>query len=88
MKKVNVKVEFDPTPIRHIAIQCPDCGKWFTQYDICKNAVNYKHDLDRFSECECPICGSSFNLGNIDIDQNVDFPEFYKNCMKKKEVWE
>lgn len=28
-KKVNMKVEYERTPIRHLAVQCPDCDFWF-----------------------------------------------------------
>lgn len=33
-KKVQIKVEFDPTPIRHMAIQCPKCERLFNMYDV------------------------------------------------------
>lgn len=33
-KKVQLKVEFESCPVRHLAIQCPDCNKWFHQADV------------------------------------------------------
>ena len=31
---MNVRVEYESTPIRHIAVQCPYCSKWFNGRDI------------------------------------------------------
>ena len=33
-KKVNVKVEYDRIPIRHMAVQCPDCKNWIGTMNI------------------------------------------------------
>ena len=31
---MNVRIMYDPAPIRHIAVQCPDCERWFNGRDI------------------------------------------------------
>ena len=35
----NVRVEYESTPIRHIAVQCPKCGKWFKGWDIVQDEM-------------------------------------------------
>ena len=86
-KKVKVAVEFEPTPIRHMAIQCPKCERWFNHYDVADRLIGFKHDIDTMAECECPACGAEFNLGNVEFEY-PEFPEFYDKCAKKKTVWE
>lgn len=87
MAKVKIKVEFDPTPIRHMAIQCPSCKKWFKQYDI-SDGITYRHDIDSCAKCLCPACLEEFDLEDVDIDENVSFPEFYDECAKRVVKWE
>lgn len=88
-KKVQLKVEFESRPVRHLAIQCPDCNKWFKQTDITiKKWISNESDINQFTKCECPACGCKFDLGNVEYDENVEFPEFYDNCAKQKTVWE
>ena len=29
MDKINVRVEYECNPIRHLALQCPYCNNWF-----------------------------------------------------------
>lgn len=87
MEKIKVAVEFDPTPIRHMAIQCPRCERWFYKYDITNVRVDYKHDIDSYAKCKCPVCDHEFDLGNVELEY-PHFPEFYDKCAKKKEVWE
>ena len=83
MEKIKVAVEFDPTPIRHMAIQCPRCERWFDKYNITIVRVDYKHDIDSHAKCECPVCNHEFDLGNVEFEY-PDFPEFYDKCTKKK----
>ena len=91
---MNVRVEFDPAPIRHIAVQCPKCGKWFRGWDIHKGEfrdLRYNHDID-FAEFECPVCEAEF--GGIQHAEKVfiksvgSAEECYKDCLQKKEIWE
>ena len=87
MEKVKVAVEFDPTPIRHMAIQCPKCERWFNMYDVATTNIDYKHDIDSLAKCECPACQHEFDLGNVEFEY-PEFPDFYdKKCAKKKVVW-
>lgn len=91
----NVRVEYEGTPIRHIAVQCPKCEKWFHGWDIVKgrdpyNALGYAHDI-HWAEFECPVCGAEFgglqhNDGPSIVE--VGHPEVYEGCLEKKEVWE
>lgn len=100
---INMKAEFDPTPIRHLAVQCPHCQKWFYGYDITDDDIQYEYQLD-LATFHCPICDKDFgrnaeprsmwNLGSnarpkINIEE-VGYPEVYQDCLKKKETvaWE
>jgi hypothetical protein len=87
--KVQLKVEFGSRPVNHLAIQCPTCNKWFNQKYIVSTAlISTDSDIDEFAKCECPACGCKFDLGNVECDENVEFPEFYNNCAARKVVWE
>lgn len=87
MEKIKIAVEFEPTPIRHMAIQCPQCKHWFRQYDIASRLIEYKHDIDSYAKCECPACNHDFDLGCVEFEY-PDFHDFYNECAKKKVVWE
>lgn len=88
-KPTNVKIEYESVPIRHIAVQCPDCKNWFSGWDIIKSECRYSYQIT-MAECECPKCGSEFRIGNDSniVDGGVAFPEFYDKCLHKKETWE
>lgn len=84
-RKTNVRIETESAPIRHIAIQCPSCGKWFMGEDILKEDVKYEYQLES-ADCECPNCDEWFS-----IDPKVEescYPEIYENIVRKKIVWE
>ena len=87
MEKIKVAVEFDPTPIRHMAIQCPKCHRWFNRHDIANDDIDFDSDIDSSAKCECPACNHEFDLGNVEFEY-PDFPDFYDKCAKKKVVWE
>lgn len=88
VKQVNMKVEYDSIPIRHIAVQCPDCGNWFFGTDIIQGDCQYEYQLHR-AKCHCPKCGSDFRVGHeSNIEESNEFPEFYDKCLKQKIIWE
>ena len=87
-KKVNVKVEYEDIPIRHCAIQCPGCHRWFSRFDICVSDIAYVSDFNGFTKCKCPVCNEEFDLRDVTIDENVDFPEFYDKCAKREVRWD
>lgn len=90
----NVRVEYESTPIRHIAVECPKCNKWFMGWDIFNGSpfedLRYDHDID-FATFTCPVCGEEFGgLQNSDRP-NIEIschPEVYEGCLKRKETWE
>lgn len=85
----NVRVEYDPAPIRHIAVQCPECKKWFRGREISKDFFRYDYEIN-FMEFNCPICGEKF--GGIGYEnpiiEEVGHPEIYDGCLERKEIWE
>lgn len=85
MDNVNVRLEYDKIPIRHLAIQCPECKSWLNQDDIVINgSVLYTYEL-AFTECYCPICQTMFNIGdNPNIEECEDHKQVYKDCKQKK----
>lgn len=82
--KVNVRAEFESTPIRHLAIECPSCKNWFYGWDISKKDVRYDYEL-YFLDCSCPKCGFDFE-GSAEVKE-CDSEEVYKGVLKKKEEW-
>lgn len=86
----NVKVQYEDTPIRHIAVQCPNCNKWFRGWDIVKGDLRYAYQIN-FAEFTCPICNEKFGGIQHADKPNIKksaYPEIYEACVKKKEVWE
>lgn len=89
---MNVRVTYEPTPIRHIAVQCPRCEKWFNGKDITKDKLEYDYQLYH-AQFNCPACGKIFgadaynNYATLYIEE-MSYPEIYKDCLQRKEVWE
>lgn len=89
---MNIRVEYEPAPIRHIAVQCPKCEKWFYGYDITENELKYNYQIYT-AQFKCPVCGRIFGAdaynkyATLNIDE-VSHPEIYKDCLRRKEVWE
>ena len=86
---MNVRIEYDAAPIRHIAVQCPQCNRWFNGREIVDgDVIKYKQDLD-FTDFICPVCGRIFSEygDNIAVEE-TDYDGVYKDCMKRKVVWE
>ena len=96
---INFRVEYDPSPIRHIAVQCPFCNKWFRGRDIANKRLDYDYEVG-LAEYHCPICDKYFSNGVCDsygryiercstsIEECGSAEEVYKGCLTKKEVWE
>ena len=91
----NVRVEYESTPIRHIAVQCPKCNNWFHGWDIVKggfDTLKYKSSIN-WAEFKCPVCGEEFGgLQHADepVVKEVEHPKIYNGCLERKkiEVWE
>jgi uncharacterized Zn-finger protein len=96
--KVNVRVEYEPIQIRHIAVQCPECKKWFRGNDISDGWLGYEHEI-HFAQFTCPVCGKVFGYNshrdsyNRDCSDEISIvemghPKIYKDVLQKKETWE
>lgn len=89
---MKIRVEYEPTPIRHIAIQCPKCERWFRGRDITEDTLLYEYDI-YYSQFHCPVCGKIFgadeysNFANVHIEE-TGYPDVYQDCLQRKEVWE
>lgn len=92
----NVRVEYECAPIRHIAVQCPRCEKWFYGSDITNDELSYEYQID-MAHFTCPVCENKFGrkhewnaytaLNKPHIEE-VSYPEVYDGCLKRKVVWE
>ena len=90
---MNVRVEYESIPIRHIAVQCPKCENWFGGRDIYAGdwtqGLRYAHEI-KFATFICPLCDVSFggiqNAENVNIEE-TGYPEVYENCLQRKEIW-
>ncbi len=93
---VRMRVEYESQPIRHIAVQCPECLKWFDGRDIIDGDyfkdLRYRHQI-YFANFHCPMCDSKFghdgyyDKSDIDIEEVYSAEECYKRCYKRKEMW-
>lgn len=86
---MNVKVEYEETPIRHIAVECPECGNWFYGNDITDDNLTYIYNVRR-AVFHCPVCHNTFDSlesGGLDI-QEESYPDVYNSCLHKKVVLE
>ena len=89
---MKVRVEFEATPIRHIAVQCPKCERWYDGRDVTNDNLSYEHDI-YYAQFICPVCGHVFGADECRGYSNVNIEEcgcgeVYKDCLRKKEVWE
>lgn len=89
---MKVRVEYEPTPVRHIAVQCPGCSNWFNGRDITEDELGFSYEIP-FAQFICPVCGKVFggnayeHCANMKIEE-VAYPDIYKDCLQRKEVWE
>ena len=92
---MKVRVEYESIPIRHLAVQCPKCMSWFNGWEVMRGAdfrnLRYKHDIN-FQVFKCPKCEIEFggiqHGEKVDIQEVFSAEECYKDCLRKKEVWE
>ena len=92
---MNVRVVYDSAPIRHIAVECPVCKKWFYGRDIADSDLFYDYEIN-FATFTCPKCEATFARKDKWVDINVEInikevdsaEECYDGCLQKKEVWE
>ena len=94
---INFRIEYGSAPIRHIAVQCPHCGRWFHGSDITENSLLYDYEI-KMAEFKCPVCDTKFscyNSHNYDVEvcdahaaECWSAEEVYAGCLTRKEVWE
>lgn len=93
---INFRVKYDPAPIRHVAVQCPFCNKWFNGDDILAESkiLTFESDLE-FAKFLCPICDRNFSVYDPDsgfetmkIKECDNHMEVFKDCLKRKVRWE
>lgn len=94
---INFRVEFEPRQIRHIAVQCPYCHKWFYGHEISHDDLRFEYEIE-FAKFYCPICDRDFSVYEYNDNpyaernkkhiENYGYPEVYNDCLRKKEVWE
>ena len=90
---MKIRVEYDASPIRHIAAQCPKCEKWFNAREITNDKLNFDYEI-RFAQFVCPICGKVFggdefrDFANVQIEECDTYEAVYKDCLRRREVWE
>ena len=90
---MNVRVEYEATPIRHIAVQCPECERWYGGREITEQELSFDYQIYH-AQFICPICGHVFGANeyegyaNVKITECGSNTEVYKDCLRRKEVWE
>ena len=62
---VNVRVEYESTPVRHLAIQCPHCQRWFHASDVTPEGVWIRFDYEiETTTYHCPVCEEDFGFSS------------------------
>ena len=90
---MNVRIMYDPSPIRHIAVQCPSCDRWFNGQDISDRELEYDYELYQ-TQFTCPICGKVFGSDafsghcNVKVEECDNHNDVYKDIYQKVEKWE
>lgn len=86
---MNVRVEYELTPIRHFAVQCPKCNNWFNGREIVDDDdVMYTYQLS-YVDFICPVCGIVFTgADGFNVEEADSSEEVYNDCLKKKVIWE
>ena len=86
---MRVRLELDPAPVRHIAVQCPSCKRWFHGQEIADDWIEYEYQIN-FARFRCPICGHPFGAFDYsdDIVIDTDYKDIYEGCLHRKEIWE
>ena len=90
---MNVRIMYDPSPIRHIAVQCPDCERWFNGRDIGDRELVYDYELYQ-TQFTCPVCGKVFGSDaysrhrNVNVEELDSANDIYRDIYKKVERWE
>lgn len=89
-KRIIFKVEFEPRPIRHAAVMCPTCKRWYYVNDIKIGDNRIVDELDlNYAEYKCPVCSTIFSLEEYNADYiDADYPEDFSECLERKVIWE
>ena len=88
-KELNIRVEYEPTPIKHLSIQCPKCKNWFRARDITDSPINFQYQLYNL-DCVCPKCEEEFLLEDYKINEEESYgAAVYEDCLigEEKTVW-
>jgi hypothetical protein len=83
--RTNIRIEYESTPIRHLAIQCHMCKKWFVGGDIAVEAPRYSYELLDM-KCICPACNTKFTMCNFDEEDWMG-TSVYDGVYRKKVEW-
>ena len=89
--KINFRIEYETRQIRHLAVQCPQCKKWFRGYDIVEEHDDLESDYALlYASFYCPLCEDEFMVdgkwNNMSIEE-VAYPEVYNECLNKEVKW-
>ena len=89
MNEINMRVEFEIAPIRHLAVQCPSCENWFCEYEITGNNIHNVIDA-KWAIYHCPICHTTFkpnDYDEIEITQPGGTDKVYEGVKQREEKW-
>lgn len=90
-QRINMRIEYELTPIRHMAIQCPFCHNWFHGSDCTDSWIEFGYQL-QYTVFTCPMCEEVMNPENVkaifDITEPGGADEVYKGCKVSRTTWE
>ena len=89
---MKVRIEYEAIPIRHIAVQCPNCERRFNGREITKDSLTYDAYIYN-AKFVCPVCGDHFaakdsrGIPDVDITECDSATDVYDGCLTKTEIW-
>ena len=83
----HIRVEYEITPIRHIAIKCPGCSSYFDAKDITEKHIKDIIDA-QCADYSCPLCHTDFRADDsfTTISECNSADEVYKDV--KRQTWQ
>lgn len=86
MDMKNVRVDYESTPIRHVAVECPSCNEWYAGNDISDISISDSYHLST-AKFTCPDCNIEFKTGlDTKYDEKMG-SAIYEGVKRKQVMW-
>lgn len=82
-EKVSFRVEYETSPIRHLAVRCPHCEAWMRAQQASSDHIP-DMVVAEFARYECVECGHKFcpaELVEIEVEECDSAGQVYRDCV-------